>query len=453
MARVIFSAGHSPVDKGAVIGDLVEYDLTTKIIDVLEPMLVEYKKLEPRRIPTGLSLPQKIQWINSSGYKSENNDIAIEVHINDADGTEDGIECWHAERGDNASKDLCTKAMNAISKETGMRKRSVKSEYDHQFRRLGYVHNTATISALLEVGFMDNPKDKKILTSEEGIKKIAKGFLIGILDYFGLKEGEFDKEPQSQPSFPVHTDPDPSSYSGAMPNLGALPAGFGQTGFPQMPVRSPLSMPNAMPTAMPAAMSAAMPQTFGSASPAFQAPGASISAPTMSPQEKKDMITRLYQKVLGRNPDQQGLQYYANSQMSEEALMRLMVESKEHKNIVKAARDYVSTNTLLHKRDREITELKAKLADKEQEIQGLSQYFQKVKEAVIETPEIDSVESGNGGQNSRYEEEGYTAQAKMRNSINLSKSKTSAIRKLKFPGSFQASEAIQFAKGIFKKKK
>ena len=442
MAKVIFSAGHSPVDKGAVIGDLVEYDLTTKIIDVLEPMLLEYKKLEPKRIPTGLSLPQKIQWINSSGYKSENNDIAVEIHINDADGTEDGIECWHAERGDNASKDLCTKVMTAISNETGMRKRSVKSEYDHQFRRLGYVHNTATISALLEVGFMDNPKDKKILTSDEGVKKIAKGFLIGILDYFGLKEGEFEKEPSAKPSFPVHTDPDPSSYSGAMPNLGALPMGFGQTRFPQMPGRPPVSMPGAMP--------AAMPQAFG---PTPQAPGASISAPVMSPEEKKDMVTRLYQKVLGRNPDQQGLQYYANSQMSEEALMKLMIESKEHKNIVKAARDYVSTNTLLHKRDREITELKAKLADKEQEIQGLSQYFQNVKEAVTETPEVSPVKLQNGRKDFKYEEGGYTAQAKMRNSINLSKNKASEVRKIKLPGSFQASEAIQFAKGIFKRKK
>lgn len=442
MAKVIFSAGHSPVDKGAVIGDLIEYDLTTKIIDALEPMILEYKKLEPKRIPTGLSLPQKIQWINSSGYKSENNDIAVEVHINDEDGTEDGIECWHAERGDNASKDLCTKVMNAISKETGMRKRSVKSEYDHQFRRLGYVHNTATISALLEVGFMDNPKDKKILTSEEGIKKIAKGFLIGILDYFGLKEGEFDKEPNAEPSFPVHTDPDPSTYSGAMPNLGALPSGFGQTGFPLMAGGAPVSMPSAMPVAMPQA-SGALPHV----------PGGSISASVMNLQEKKDMVTRLYQKVLGRNPDQHGLQYYANSQMSEDALMRLMVESKEHKNIVKAARDYVSTKTLLDKREREIIEFKARLADKEQEIQGLTQYFQKVKEAVTETPEMESIESGNGRQNSKYDGESYTAQAKMRNSIRISKDKASEVRRQRLPGSFQPSEAIQFAKGLFKRKK
>lgn len=432
MARVIFSAGHSPVDKGAVIGDLVEYDLTTKIIDAFEPLITKYKKLEPKRIPTGLSLPQKIQWINGTGYTSENNDIAVEIHINDADGSEDGIECWHAERGENASNVLCTKLMHSIARETGMRERSVKSEYDHPFRRLGYVHNTTTISALLEVGFMDNPKDKKILTTDAGVEKIAKGLLIGVLDYYGLKEGDFDKEPELKPAYPIHTDPNPSTYSGPMPNMNALAANMGNTAQPQASFPSPNPTLAGIPSAVPNSLPSSTPATV---------------------DEKKNLVTRLYQKVLGRNPDPRGLQYYANSQMSEEALMKLMIDSAEHKNIIKAARDYVSTKSLLDKREREIKELKAKINDKDEEIQSLTQYFQKVKDAVTETPDIAEDSGPDRMPAFRYSDESYPSDAKMQNSINISKDKANQVRRKRLPRAFQAGEAIEFAKGILRSRK
>jgi len=372
MARVIISAGHSPTDKGAVVGDLVEYDLTRRIVDELEPMLAKYPKLELKRIPEGLSLPQKILWINQSGYTGENNDIAVEVHINDSDGTEEGVECWQAERGDNASKDLCTKILDAVCKESGLKKRSVKSEYDHQFRRLGYVHNTQTISGLFEIGYMDHPKDKEILTSDAGIKKLATGILKGILAYFGLKEGEVNKDPIAKPAFPVHTQPDQYSVPfGITPPADSAPS----------------TMPSTMPKGVASPYSSTTPSSYPMR-PRVQGavPSQPImptmpmsSAPTMSvatPQEKQEEITRLYQKVLGRNPDAAGLGYYANSQMSEAALMKMMVESQEHQNLIKAAKDYVTVKGQLERLEREITSLRSRMADKDSEIQSLSAYLQ-----------------------------------------------------------------------------
>lgn len=359
MARVIISAGHSPVDKGAVVGDLVEYDLTRNIVDALEPLLAKYPKLETKRMPEGLSLPQKIQWINGTGYTAENNDIAVEVHINDADGTEDGVECWYAERGENASWDLSSKVMNNVCAEADLRKRKVNSEYDHQFRRLGYVHNTKTISSLIEIGFMDHPKDKKILTTKSGVKKIAQGILKGILEYFGLKEGDFDKDPIAKPTLPIHTEPDSISFPSMMPNFPMS----GMPGMPGMVQPSSISAPT---------------------TPSLNPPS------NLTPDEKKQMLTRLYQKVLGRNPDPKGLNYYSNSQMSEEALMKLMIDSKEHKAVVKAAKDYVTTKSELNRAESEIKHLKSSLADKEEEIETLRSYFADKK--FVDSDETDTSE-------------------------------------------------------------
>lgn len=366
MAHVIISAGHSPVDKGAVIGDLVEYDLTQKITDALEELIKDYPKLEYKRIPTGLSLPQKIQWINSSGMFAENNDIAVEIHINDKDGegSEDGVECWHAERGANASRELCLQLMNHVCEESGLRKRSINSEYDHPFRRLGYVHNTRTISALIEIGFMDHPKDKKIITSDTGIKKVAKGLLKGILAYYGLKEEDKDKEPEAKPKFPIHTDP----------GVDMMPTGMP----PMMPGAMPTQIPNYNPmynSAMPQgnAMGYGMPSGFPTSLPSTDYPAATES--TMTAQERQDMIQRLFQKVLGRNADPKSMSYYSTSQMSEDALMKLMVDSTEHKNLIKAAKNFVSTKSLLNRANQEIAELKSKLKDKDVEIDSLRQFF------------------------------------------------------------------------------
>lgn len=379
MARVIISAGHSPTDQGAKIGDLVEYDLTRKIIDALEPLLQKYPKLEMKRMTEGLSLPQKIQWINSSEYTAENNDIAVEVHINDADGTEDGVECWQAERGENASRDLCVQLLDAVCTETGMRKRTVNSEYDHPFRRLGYVHNTATISSLIEIGFMDSPKDKKILTSEKGIKKIAKGILIGILSYFDIKEGEFEKEPARKAKYQIHTEPD--ALSGMLPNMNSF----------NMP-----SLPNV---------------------PFPQGPS---PVPMMTPEEKQENIKKLYQKVLGRNPDPQGLNYYSASQMSEEALIKLMVDSQEHKNIIKAARECVNTKALLSRKEAEAADLQSRLADKEVEIKKLGEYL---RNQSLELEKINEELEGNGAESGQFvnsKERAYQEGTKKNKSHNIS---------------------------------
>jgi Domain of unknown function (DUF4214) len=62
-----------------------------------------------------------------------------------------------------------------------------------------------------------------------------------------------------------------------------------------------------------------------------------ITAPI---EPRTDMITRLYRTILGREPDQAGLNYYLfNTQIPELQIAREMIESTEHNDILAKARD------------------------------------------------------------------------------------------------------------------
>jgi Domain of unknown function (DUF4214) len=58
------------------------------------------------------------------------------------------------------------------------------------------------------------------------------------------------------------------------------------------------------------------------------------------PETRRDMITRLYQRILGREPDSAGLNYYLfNTQIAELQIAREMYESTEHQDLLAKAKD------------------------------------------------------------------------------------------------------------------
>lgn len=57
-------------------------------------------------------------------------------------------------------------------------------------------------------------------------------------------------------------------------------------------------------------------------------------------------ITKLYQVVLGREPDQPGLQGYVASSFSIEQIAKIMAESPEHQQLITKARNFKQAQTL-----------------------------------------------------------------------------------------------------------
>lgn len=83
-------------------------------------------------------------------------------------------------------------------------------------------------------------------------------------------------------------------------------------------------------------------------------------------EPRRDMITRLYRSILGREPDQAGLNYYLfNTNIPETQIAKEMYESTEHQDIIGRSKDVREMVTKLDEYNRESSELKTKLQNAE----------------------------------------------------------------------------------------
>ncbi len=178
MKKVVLSAGHSFNDPGAVNRDpdFKESFLTIEITNLITPLLKAHG-VRVDTIPDELSLQETIDLINKD-YKDH--DVAIEIHINAGGG--EGIEGWYFQNSE-VSKKLVNDILNGIVSETGMKSRGAKDETTNRWGRLGFIHDTKPLACLIECGFIDSQVDLKLLSTEEGRYKIAKGIARGICSF------------------------------------------------------------------------------------------------------------------------------------------------------------------------------------------------------------------------------------------------------------------------------
>lgn len=89
-------------------------------------------------------------------------------------------------------------------------------------------------------------------------------------------------------------------------------------------------------------------------------------------------ITELYRTVLGRDPDMGGLQTYTNSPMSIDEILKAMVNSQEHKNLISNAKEVPNLKSQVNNLqvslasvNQQLITLQETLAEREQEINQL----------------------------------------------------------------------------------
>lgn len=187
--KVVLSAGHSISDAGAVNTnpepDLKENFLTMDLVKLCVPIL-RSQGITVATIADDISLIDTINKINKdySAY-----DLAVELHINAGGGT--GVEGWYYQN-DETSKKLSDDILNGIVAETGMKSRGSKDETTNRWGRLGFVHDTKPLACLIECGFIDSIDDLKLLATEAGRYKIAKGVARGICANLGVTFSDSD---------------------------------------------------------------------------------------------------------------------------------------------------------------------------------------------------------------------------------------------------------------------
>lgn len=187
--KVVLSAGHSTSDSGAVNTqlepDLKENFLTMDLVKLCVPIL-RSQGITVATISDDISLLDTINKINKD-YPTY--DLAVELHINAGGGT--GVEGWYYQN-DEVSKKLSDDILNGIVSETGMKSRGSKDESTNRHGRLGFVHDTKPLACLIECGFIDSIEDLKLLATEAGRYKIAKGVARGICANLGVTFSDSD---------------------------------------------------------------------------------------------------------------------------------------------------------------------------------------------------------------------------------------------------------------------
>jgi hypothetical protein len=371
------------MDPGAIFQDLREADLTRNIAPRIIPY-IEKAGVEVKGVPLDLPMLDRIKWINDTGYTEAAGDICLEVHIND--GGKRGYEAWFKAEGGNASHKLATVVVDTLVEDTGYPSQGVKSEFEHELRSLTFLNRTNPASVLLEVLFLDNPEDIAILKDNDKLENIAKSIARGILKYMGKdmegKELPADKKPDldaikpkqitkpAAPSFPgmddFNFDDDFDLPMPSLPSRSAAPA--------TMPVSNPMS---SMPT----------PPSLGGGFGGFGAPTPPRAGGNnfmMDREQRKEMIKTTYVKMLGREPTQSDLNYFLNNGISEQDLVKKIVDSQEHLDLVKAKQELADVKKQKDELEIEVTKLKATVTDSKSMLDSLNNLLVHKNRAISE---------------------------------------------------------------------
>lgn len=374
MPRVIISSGHTSSDPGSKANGLTEYDLARKIAKGILPILRQHGVIT-LSVPPDLELLKRIEWINNTGYNESANDLAIEVHINE--GNKRGIETWYEGEGDSQSKKLSEILLRSVSLESSLPKQGSKSEYEHEIGSIAFLHDVNAITSLVECGYIDNTEDAGFLKKDNNIARLSRGIAKGILEYFGI---DFKNQTsQTPPPSTTISSPVPQAVS-SFPNVPSAPISPPRSAIPG----------NAFGGANPPSFQRPMnmggdlgqggfPQAMG-----FPGEQGFNGAPTMSRDERKKMIEEMYIKVLGREPNQNDLNYFLNIGIGEQELMKKMIDSQEHADLVKSRQEVIKAKEEMNEHKTELLQLRASGEDQKIIIRNLHALITQKNQAIAQ---------------------------------------------------------------------
>lgn len=194
MTKTIFiDAGHGGKDPGAVSGTFIEKDLNLKAALAARNFLSDYncKVIMSRETDTGTRINTSTANAAKAGA-----DVYAAIHHNAAGG--DGCEVfyWHT---DPKAKALATELIERF-KALGQNSRGIKpsSEKSYNFGVCRINAKNGIPAVLGEFAFVDNATDRKIIDSDEKLKKEGEAYALALINFLGLKKlpkKELQKEP------------------------------------------------------------------------------------------------------------------------------------------------------------------------------------------------------------------------------------------------------------------
>lgn len=188
--HIIVNAGHyddpdTPHfdDPGAVANQVREAVEVMKIRDRVVPLLKQ-AGFEVSSVPDELDLRESIKWANEKA-PTLNDALAIDIHLNYLSNTSArGTESFYGKA--ETSKQIAEVLANNVAETLGVPNRGAKPDTQTAVGSLGWIRKTTMWASLIEVCFLTNPEDMKILHSADGYDKAARGIVNGVCEIFGV---------------------------------------------------------------------------------------------------------------------------------------------------------------------------------------------------------------------------------------------------------------------------
>lgn len=349
MARVIISAGHTKDNPGISIDNLEEYSLAKEISSLITSRL-RNEGFITLSVPVGIGEDQKIKWVNTTGYNAELDDILIEIHFH-AD-TKSGVKVWFNDSDTANSEKIARKINESLSNDLKVKTITIASQQEYPKKSLSIITKTKTKSVVVECLSLDNEKDRSLLENKQTLKQIADSISSAILSYFG------NNQPNSTPSINKGAGFMPAAEIKNQNKITSTPIAPST----QKPITSPKNDPFDIgddPFGLPKS-------TLNSID------SSSNSGKKMTREERKEMINKYYKKAFGQEPETGDLNYFLNIGISEEQLLKRILESEEHKEQVESAIKYKEIKSKHDKISNELNSLKNNLEDQKKILDKLN---------------------------------------------------------------------------------
>lgn len=172
---IVLDAGHGGNDPGAIEGDVIEKEITLDLAERTKELLEEsgYKVGMTRKEDSYVGLGERVEFANSRRAK-----VFVSIHCNASENHKgNGIETFYNEEKGLKNEKLAEMIHKSVVEKTNANDRGTKIA---DFTVIVRSNMPAT---LIEVGFLTDEVEKKMLQDKDYQEKLAKGISEGIKKY------------------------------------------------------------------------------------------------------------------------------------------------------------------------------------------------------------------------------------------------------------------------------
>lgn len=187
--KIVLDPGHGGSDSGAIgPTGVMEKSVTLRVANELKRLLVKEGATVYMTRSADIEVSKKrakatdIEELQArcDVANEKNADIFVSIHMDSfTNSAARGTTGYYYALGDKRSRQLADKIRAGIIDQIGTQSRGTQS------CNFYVVKHTDMPATLVEVAFISNETEEKLLDSEDGIRKAAQGIADGIADYFG----------------------------------------------------------------------------------------------------------------------------------------------------------------------------------------------------------------------------------------------------------------------------